>query len=144
VTLSGPERVLIDETRRATLATVAPDDHPRLVPICFVLVDDVLWTPLDEKPKSVTDVRTLARVRDILERPEVAILIDRWSEDWSALAWVRIGGRARLVEPPDTPSRVLDALRTKYPQYADHDLAHRPMLAITIERVTSWTSTSAS
>ena len=116
MTLAGPAQALIDRARRATLATLAGDGHPRLVPICFVLMDEVLWSPLDEKPKSVTDVRSLARVRDILERPDVAILVDRWSEDWSELGWLRLRGTARLVEPADVPAAVIGAWRAKYPQ----------------------------
>ena len=105
------------------------------MPICLASLDDVIWTPLDEKPKSVDDVRSLARVRDILERPRVSLLVDRWSEDWAELAWVRIEGRATVV--PSTPI-VVDALRAKYTQYASHDLDARPMIEVVIDRVTSW------
>jgi hypothetical protein len=78
--LTPAERELLVATRRATLATIAPDGAPRLVPVCFVVIGDVVWSPLDEKPKAVDDVRSLARVRDIRERPTVALLVDRWSE----------------------------------------------------------------
>jgi hypothetical protein len=33
---------------------------------------------------------------------------------------------------------VLVALRAKYPQYRDHRLEVRPMIAISVERVTRW------
>ena len=138
--LTPAERELLVATRRATLATIAPDGAPRLVPVCFVVIGDVVWSPLDEKPKSVDDVRSLARVRDILERPTVALLVDRWSEDWSQLAWLRIAGRAALV---DSEPAAVAALRAKYPQYADHDLESRPMIRIEIERVTSWEASPA-
>ncbi len=107
--LSPAERGLLADARRATLGTIDPDGRPRLVPVCFVVVDDVLWTPLDEKPKAVADPHALARVRDIEDRPEVTLLVDRWSEDWTDLAWLRLGGRAALVEPPPPPA-ILDAL----------------------------------
>jgi PPOX class probable F420-dependent enzyme len=102
----------------------------------------VVWSPLDEKPKAVDDVRALARVRDISARPEVTLLVDRWSEDWSELAWLRVAGTARLVEPELVPGAVLDALRAKYPQYRDHRLDVRPMIAITIDRATRWSAVS--
>jgi PPOX class probable F420-dependent enzyme len=105
-------------------------------------VGDVVWSPLDEKPKAVRDVRSLARVRDILERPSVSVLVDRWSEDWSELAWLRVHGRASLVEPELVPAPVVAALREKYPQYLDHRLEVRPMIAIAIERATSWAAIS--
>jgi PPOX class probable F420-dependent enzyme len=140
VTLSPAARSLLEETRRATLATIADDGHPRLVPICYVVIDDVLWSPLDEKPKATDDPRALARVRDILARPEVAVLVDRWSEDWTELAWLRIRGRAALVEGGDVPPAVIAALRAKHPQYRDHDLEARPALRIEVVAATDWSA----
>ena len=138
--LTPAERELLASARRATLGTIAADGRPRLVPVCFVLIDDVVWSPLDEKPKSVADVRSLARVRDILERPPVTLLVDRWSEDWSALRWLRIDGRAAVVE--SDPAAVA-ALRAKYPQYADHDLESPPMIRIEMASVRSWAASPA-
>jgi PPOX class probable F420-dependent enzyme len=138
VTLTPADRALLAEARRATLATIDPRGRARLVPICFVVDGDVLWSPLDEKPKAVADVRTLARVRDITERPEVTVLVDRWSEDWDQLAWLRVHGRAALVEPDDVTTGILASLRARYPQYEDHALEHRPMLTVRIETATRW------
>ena len=59
----------------------------------------VLYTALDEKPKSTADPRALGRVRDIQRRPDVAMLIDHWSEDWSELDWFRYDGTASLLDP---------------------------------------------
>ncbi|HEY4632387.1 MAG TPA: pyridoxamine 5'-phosphate oxidase family protein [Candidatus Limnocylindrales bacterium] len=138
MTFTADQRVLLAEARRATLATIGDDGRPRLMPICFVVVDDVVWSPLDEKPKAVRDVRGLARVRDIMARPDVSLLVDRWSEDWSELAWLRIGGRATVVEPDDVPPAVITALRAKHPQYRDHDLEHRPALRIEVANTAGW------
>jgi PPOX class probable F420-dependent enzyme len=125
--MTDAERAFVVGTRSATLGTIAADGRPRLVPICFVVIDDVVWSPLDEKPKRVSDVRELARVRDIEARPE--------------LAWLRIDGRARVVESDPT---AVAALRATYPQYEDHDLESRPMIAIRIERVNPWGAISSS
>jgi PPOX class probable F420-dependent enzyme len=146
--LSAPERSLLAEARRATLATIRPDGTARLVPIGFAAMAGVdgameLWSSLDEKPKRSRDPRGLARVRDVLRRPDVAVLVDRWSETWAELAWLRLGGMARLVEPTDVPVAVAPALRARYPQYRDHDLEGRPMLAITITSIASWGLSSA-
>ena len=138
--LTPADRQFLGAARTATLATIAPDGRPRLVPVCFVVIDDVVWSPLDEKPKQVSDPRALARVRDTQRDPRVTLLVDRWSEDWSKLAWLRIAGRAELAE--GEPS-VVAALRAKYPQYDDHDLASRPMIAIAIEAVSGWSASSA-
>jgi PPOX class probable F420-dependent enzyme len=138
------ERSTIEASRRAALATIAGDGSARLVPVCFAVLEggDGLRfvTPLDEKPKRSGDPRELARVRDILARPEVALLFDRWDEDWSRLAWVRIHGRARLVEPSDGEhAPALAALRARYPQYVAQDLERLPVILIEPTRVVSWT-----
>jgi len=107
------------------------------VPICFALVGDVLYTPIDEKPKA-HDPRTLARIRDIERRADVTVLVDRWDEDWVRLAWLRCDGRAGLTDDPDERAAAIDALRARYPQYATHDLESRPLIRVEIERVRSW------
>jgi PPOX class probable F420-dependent enzyme len=146
-TLTSAERQLLAGARTAVLATVAPDGAPRLVPICFVLSDDadgrpVLHTPLDEKPKRVADPHELERVRDIAANPTVGVLVDRWSEEWSELGWLRLAGRAALIEP-DGPAAAehaaaVSALRAKYPQYATHRLEERPIIRIVVDRTRSW------
>jgi PPOX class probable F420-dependent enzyme len=145
--LSAAERAFLSDARRAVLATIAPDGRPRLVPICFVLepARPVLWTPLDEKPKTVDDVMHLARVRDIRADPRVTVLVDRWAEDWAQLAWLRCSGIASIVEPGiSAADRAADrdaaitALRAKQHQYASHVLEVRPIIRIAIERAVSW------
>lgn len=139
--LSESERGFLVERRRAVLVTLAADGRPRPVPICFVLADDapVLFTPLDDKPKRTDDPLSLARVGDISGDPRVAILADRWDEDWTRLAWLRVEGRAAVLLPgPAEHARAVEALRATYPQYRTHRLDERPLIRVTIERVTSW------
>jgi PPOX class probable F420-dependent enzyme len=107
------------------------------VPICFVVLEAALYTPIDEKPKS-PDPRSLARIRDIERRAEVTVLIDRWSEDWTHLAWLRWDGRASLTDDATERRAAIDALRAKYAQYATHALESRPLVRIVIDRVRSW------
>jgi PPOX class probable F420-dependent enzyme len=140
--LDPRELAFLVAARRAVLATIDPAGRPRLVPVCFI-VDAVgdglrLLTPLDDKPKATDDKRALARVRDIIARPVVSMLVDPWDEDWSKLGWLRLNGRATLLEPGDVPPDALPRLRSKYPQYATHDLESSPMIAIDIDRATSW------
>jgi PPOX class probable F420-dependent enzyme len=139
--LDDADRAFLGTARRAVLATIAPDGGARLVPVCFALAPDlpVLYTPLDDKPKRVDDPLALARVRDIRADPRVTVLVDRWDEDWSRLAWLRCHGRAELLDPgaPDHPAAVA-ALRGRYLQYVTHDLEARPLIVITIERVVRW------
>lgn len=146
--LTPAQAQLLESARRAVLATVRPDGRPRLVPMTFSFVADgdllVLYSPLDEKPKSVADPRRLARVRDILQRPAVSVLVDRWSEDWSQLAWLRLNGTAILLEPGvDTAvehGRAVSLLRARYAQYAGQRLESRPLIRIDVERVTTWSA----
>jgi PPOX class probable F420-dependent enzyme len=150
--LDAEQRGFIAERRTATLATHSKDGRPRLVPICFVLADPepddprtLLYSPLDEKPKGAADVRDLARVRDIAKRPEVTLLFERWSEDWSRLAWLRARGTATLMEPDDdsrTHRRAVHALRTKYPQYRSQRIQALPMIRVIVFDAVSWSATA--
>jgi PPOX class probable F420-dependent enzyme len=146
--LTAEQRAFASTARTATLATVGPNGRPRLVPICHVLGDagpggaPRLYSPLDEKPKQSADPRDLARVRDLLVLPEATLLIDRWSEDWSQLGWLRLECRGEMVEPEprerEEHARAIEALRAKYPQYADHRLEDRPILRFTVHRAVAW------
>ena len=149
--LTGAERAFLLDARRIVLCTIAPDGSPRPVPACFALAeaDDGstrLYTPLDEKPKRVADPHFLARVHDIAARPEVTLLADRWEEDWDNLAWIRLDGRAMLLEPgPDQWSgeehaSAVAALRSRYAQYSAHDLNGRPIIRVDLISARSWGS----
>jgi hypothetical protein len=74
----------------------------------------------------------------------VSLLVDRWSEEWSKLSWLRLEGVASLIAP-DAPggehAAALSALRKRYPQYLEQDLETRPVMRITLRRVTGWSAT---
>jgi PPOX class probable F420-dependent enzyme len=128
--------------------TLAADGRPRPVPIAFAFIDAperlILYTALDEKPKSVPDPRDLARVRDIGARPRVAVLVDRWDEDWSRLAWVRLEGTATVLEPTDSSgseqAEAVGLLRGRYPQYATQTLETRPVIRVAVDRISGWSA----
>jgi PPOX class probable F420-dependent enzyme len=147
--LDQGQRAFLASARTATLATVAPSGRPRLVPICFVIGADThdgrpqLYSPLDDKPKAVADPRQLARVRDLLARPDATLLVDQWSEDWDRLGWLRLETTADLLEPGagSLAAEHVDAvaaLRVKYPQYEGHHLDARPILRFSVDRVVAW------
>jgi PPOX class probable F420-dependent enzyme len=139
--LDPAQRAFLAAARSATLATIDPSGRPRPVPVCFVVLGDVAYTPLDEKPKRDADPRALARVRDVLADPRVTMLADRWDEDWGRLAWIRLRGTAALLEPGPggaEHARAVAALRAKYPQYGSHALEGRPVIRIAIDGVAAW------
>lgn len=147
--LDDAQRGLLAATRCAVLATIAADGRPRLVPMAFAVAATnaeneapVLYSALDEKPKSVADPRALARVRDVIARPRVSVLVDRWDEDWSRLAWLRLDGLATLLEPKGSGAAehatAVRLLRERYPQYATHRLEQRPVLRIEIQHALGW------
>ena len=139
MSLSDAHRAFLLSQPRAVLGTSRPDGRPRLVPICFALVDDSIVSVIDSKPKSTTDPRALARVRDLLVRPGVSVLVDRWSDDWTALAWLRVDGRARLMEPGDIGhSRAIDALIERYDAYRSMPVGSAPVIVIEPDRVVGW------
>jgi PPOX class probable F420-dependent enzyme len=143
--LTQGDRRLLLASRTATLATLDPNGRPRLVPCCFAPDPerDRLWAPIDEKPKRSANPRQLGRVTDLIAWPAVSLLVDRWSEDWSKLAWLRLHGSAALLEP-DEPGAVperglaIELLRERYPQYREHDLEARPIIAVEITAAIRW------
>ena len=143
------ERAFLDAARYGVLATTAPDGRARLVPVCYALTNrfdgigrPILYTPIDEKSKKTDNPHDVARVRDLLVLPELTLIVDRWDEDWSRLAWLRLYGYGELLEPQaserEEHAEAIAALRARYRQYEAHDLEHRPIIRVSIERVVSW------
>lgn len=120
------------------LTTVDERTRPYAVPICYAWLDGAVWSPLDEKPKT-TDVRNLKRVRNIRANPRVAVVVDRYSDDWSRLAYLSVRGTARLVEPAEPGhAAAVRALRAKYPQYLEMRIEDTPLIRIAPEAFASW------
>jgi PPOX class probable F420-dependent enzyme len=121
--------------RVARLATADASGVPHLVPIVFAVVGETIYTAVDAKPKRTTALRRLANVRS---NPRVAVLADRYEDDWTALWWVRADGTARILDPEDTTTAgALDALAARYPQYR-RDPPPGPVLAIEVATWTGW------
>lgn len=107
-------RARVGAARVARLATVTGDGRPHLVPCCFVLTADTIYSAVDAKPKTTLALRRLANIG---ANPAAALLVDHYDDDWSALWWVRLDGIARVVTDPDERGRALALLAAKYPQY---------------------------
>lgn len=126
---------LLEECRVARLGTVAVSGRPHLVPVCYALWEGRLAIPIDEKPKRSG---RLARLRNVDRDPRVALLVDRYDEDWRRLAWVRVDGDALVLERGDAWPAAIERLRERYPQYEAMTLEALPLIVVAPERVASW------
>ncbi len=124
------------ESRIGHLATTEPDGRAHLVPIVFALDGDTLYTAVDAKPKRS---RTLRRIENARERPQVTVLVDEYDEDWSRLWWVRLRGRARVLDHGDEAERALALLVEKYRQYRAA-YPTTPVLAIDVDEWRGWSA----
>jgi PPOX class probable F420-dependent enzyme len=131
--LSASERAFVNRRRIGHLATAGHSGRPHIVPVCFVADADVLYTAIDEKPKSG---HFLKRVRNILENPDVTFLVDHYEEDWSRLGWIRIDGTAELLSDGPERDEAIHLLRHRYEQYRAMQLS--AVIAIRVRQVRSW------
>jgi PPOX class probable F420-dependent enzyme len=137
--LTPAQRRFLERARVGRLATADADGRPAAVPLCYALVGDALVSPLDEKPKG--DPADLRRVRDVEETPYAAVVVDRYAEDWSRLAWVQLRGTASLVDPGEAAhDRAVAALRAKYDQYREQAIDERPVVWIDPGHAVAWGS----
>jgi PPOX class probable F420-dependent enzyme len=130
----------------ARLATVSPAGLPHVVPFTFALgsrargagsgPEDHIYSAVDAKPKSSTDLR---RLRNIRANPRVAVLADHYEDDWDRLWWVRADGQAAILDDPATMAPALALLAGRYPQYRQHPPAG-PVISIHVDRWTGWTA----
>ncbi|MGH2470906.1 MAG: TIGR03668 family PPOX class F420-dependent oxidoreductase [Candidatus Limnocylindria bacterium] len=136
--LGARSQKLLAEGRIAHLATADQYARPHLVPIVFAWQDVYVFTPIDQKPKSVSDWRELRRVRNIEANGRVSVEIDEYSEDWTRLVWVRVDGVAEILTSGAAHDLGIQLLEAKYPQYERMPLGDAPIVRITIERVSEW------
>jgi PPOX class probable F420-dependent enzyme len=120
----------------ARLATTDADGRPHLVPIVFALERDTLYSAVDSKPKRSSRLR---RIENARARPDVTVLVDHYDEDWHRLWWIRLRGRARVLDEGEERQRALLLLREKYPQYRRQP-PKGAVLAIDVTEVRTWTS----
>ena len=124
------------EARVGRLATADAAGRPLVVPVCFAVDGDALYSAVDDKPKRTRELR---RLRNVAENPHVSLVVDEWNEDWSRLRWVIVEGRADILRTGTDFSRAVELLETKYPQYRAMDLrTDGAVLRIRAERIVAW------
>jgi PPOX class probable F420-dependent enzyme len=141
----------------ARLATVDSDCVPHLVPIVFAVDGDTIYFAVDDKPKSGARLRRLANIE---ANRNVSVLVDHYSDDWSALWWARADGSARVVhgtaEEGGTAEEygatvvhgtaeardAIELLARRYGQYVEQR-PPGPVVAIAVERWSGWIAGTA-
>jgi PPOX class probable F420-dependent enzyme len=134
--LSERERRFVEMRRVGHLATAESGGVPHVVPVCFALIEATLYITIDEKPKRLD--RPLKRVRNILDNPNAAFVVDHYDEDWTRLGWVMLRGTAEILTAGDEHDRAQARLCARYPQYRTMNLADLPVIALRIARAASW------
>jgi PPOX class probable F420-dependent enzyme len=122
----------LSEARVGRLGFVDGDDRPRVLPVTFALAEGAIWSAIDWKRKRAPEP---ARVRYLRRRPQAALTVDHYEEDWGKLAWVQVLGTVEVLE-----TGALEALRGKYAQYRERPPGG-PFLRLVPERALSWRAT---
>jgi PPOX class probable F420-dependent enzyme len=131
----------IERARIARLATIDSEFKPHLVPVVFVFDGNHFFIPVDEKRKT-SKPEKLKRIRNIQDNPNVALLFDEYSEDWTKLAFVMIQGKASIASKGEGNVQVRQAykkLMTKYVQYQKVGVGEM-CIKITPKKVASWSN----
>ena len=135
--LTPTQSTFLDSQRVAHLATADKTGAPHVVPVCYVLRGASVYIAIDAKPKRVAPLR-LKRVRNIAENAAVSLVVDRYDEDWGRLGWVRLDGRAELIDQGQEHAAALRLLRRRYVQYGSMLPDDALVIAVRVDRVTSW------
>src|SRR5262249_25047070 len=135
--VSDGERRFLAQQRIAHLATADRRAVPHVVPVCYAIFERTLYITIDEKPKR-RPAAALKRLRNIAENSAVAVIVDRYDEDWARLGWVMLRGHAEILRPgkehPDAPA----LRRPRYAQLGAMQMANHRGIAVRSERTTSW------
>ena len=129
------------EARVARLATADRLGHPHVVPICFAVDGDRLYSAVDHKPKRGPSLRRLDNLR---ANPAASVLVDHYEEDWDRLWWVRADGVATVLEPEDARAseergHAVALLARKYDQYVGR-APGGAVISLALQSWRSWAS----
>lgn len=130
-------RRLVSDARVARLGTIDPDGSPNLIPFCFAVDGNTLYSGVDQKPKRT---KRLKRLDNIRRDPRVMVLVDHYEDDWEKAWWVRLRGTAQVLDPEEGV-RGRQMLIDKYPQYVE-DPPDDEVVAIEIEEWLGWSMAS--
>ena len=128
---------LLRAARVGRLATAGGDGRPLVVPVCYVFDGTHIYSAVDGKPKRTRELR---RLRNIVENPQISLVVDEWDEDWARLRYVIVEGRADVLTDGSEFARAIDLLVAKYPQYRTLGLSRESgaVIRITPDRILPW------
>lgn len=135
--LTDKQRHFFEAARVARFATADANGQPHVVPICFALVENTVFFTIDGKPKKPSG-RPLKRLRNLIENPKAALVVDRYEEDWRRLGWVMLQGRAEILASGPEHDLAQARLSQRYPQLRDMRIDTLPVVAHRIGHVSSW------
>ena len=135
--LSDMERLFLNSRRVGHLATADRHAAPHVVPVCFAISNDTLYITIDEKPKRSL-ATPLKRLKNIDQNSAVAVVVDRYEEDWGQLGWVMLRGHAEILVDGSEHDRAQVLLCCRYPQLKRMQIAELPVIAMRIASATSW------
>jgi PPOX class probable F420-dependent enzyme len=134
---------LIESARIGRLATASSNLQPYLTPVVFVIEQDTIFIPLDDKPKT-TATEQLKRAKNIRENPRVSLLVDHYEENWKNLWFVMLIGRATLLyqngkhqTTNENMNRIQSMLVEKYSQYTKIGIG-KLYIKIKIDKTIYW------
>jgi PPOX class probable F420-dependent enzyme len=127
----------VTQARVGHLATSTKTGRPHAVPVCFAFDGRALYTAIDNKPKRIAPEK-LRRVRNIMENPNVCVVVDCYDEDWKKLRYVILSGRAEILQKGREHQHAISLLRKKYSQYRKMNLHSRPVIRIVPRKVVVW------
>jgi PPOX class probable F420-dependent enzyme len=130
-------RSMLESERVARLGLLDDEGLPRVLPVTFAVAADFIYSAIDRKPKRTT---APARLRYLHARPDVALTVDHYDDDWSKLAWVQVLAHVQLLEPSEDRAG-MDALAAKYDAYHD-DPPPGPLLKLAPRRTLHWRADS--
>ena len=135
--LTDQARGFLNSHRVARFATAEHGGQPHVVPICYAVYDNSVYFTIDEKPKQLRD-KPLKRIRNLQINPHVALVVDRYEEDWTQLGWVMVQGEAALLDDGEEHTKAQRLLKARYPQLHGMQIVDLPVIAVRITRVVSW------
>lgn len=136
--LSAAEHLFLAHQRVAHLATADAQGMPHVLPVCFILEGANVYITLDEKPKR-SRTKPLKRQRNIEENPQAALLVDHYDDaDWSQLGWLLLRGLAEILHAGKEHQLAQNLLKERYFQYQTMDLVPLPVIALRVQKVSSW------